>query len=179
MPVCFWGDADGSRLRNSYYGTYEGVWRHGDWIKITERGSCVISGRSDSTLNRGGVRMGTSEFYRVVEQLPEVADSLVVDTGSLEHGDKLWLFLVLAPGVTLDAALTKKVKQTLRAELSPRHVPDEIRLIAEVPRTLNGKKLEVPIKKILQGTAADKAASRDTLKNPNALDPFVALAKGS
>lgn len=178
MPVCFWGDADGSRLRQSYYATYEGVWRHGDWIKITERGSCVIYGRSDSTLNRGGVRMGTSEFYRVVEQLPEIADSLVVDTGSLEHGDKLWLFVVLAAGATLDAALEKRIRDTIRGELSPRHVPDEIRAVAEVPRTLNGKKLEVPIKKILQGAAPEKAASRDTLANPSALDAFVALAKG-
>jgi acetoacetyl-CoA synthetase len=175
MPVFFWGDSDGSRLRQSYYSTYEGVWRHGDWIKITPRGGCVISGRSDSTLNRGGVRMGTAEFYRVIEQLPEVADSLVVDTGSLEHGDKLWLFIVLAKGATLDAALEKKIKSTIKSELSPRHVPDEIRAIAEVPRTLNGKKLEVPIKKILMGTAPEKAASRDTLMNPSALDAFVGI----
>ncbi len=182
MPVFFWGDADGSRLRQSYYAAYEGVWRHGDWIKITTRGSCVIYGRSDSTLNRGGVRMGTSEFYRVVEQLPEVADSLVVDTSALDRAganDRLWLFVVLAPGLGLglDDALKKKLKDTIRRELSPRHVPDEIRVVAEVPRTLNGKKLEVPIKKILQGTAADKAASRDTLANPAALDAFVEIAE--
>ncbi len=174
MPVFFWGD-DGTRLRESYYSTYEGVWRHGDWIKITERGSCVISGRSDSTLNRGGVRIGTSEFYRLVEQLPEVADSLVVDTGSLEHEGKLWLFIVPAPGVTLDETVQKKIKTAIRSELSPRHVPDQIRAVREVPRTLNGKKLEVPIKKILQGTPPEKAASRDTLQNPSALDAFVEL----
>jgi acetoacetyl-CoA synthetase len=176
MPVFFWGDDDGSRLRQSYYSAFPGVWRHGDWIKITPSGGCVIYGRSDSTLNRGGVRMGTSEFYRVVEQLPEIADSLVVDTGSLEHGDKLWLFVVLAPGVTLDENLEKKLRAAIRGELSPRHVPDEIRAIAAVPRTLNGKKLEVPIKKILQGTPPEKAASRDTLQNPSSLDAFASLA---
>ena len=178
MPVSFWGDPDGSRLRDSYFSVYEGIWRHGDWIKLTERGSCVIYGRSDSTLNRGGVRMGTSEFYRVVEGLPEIADSLVVDTGSLD-GDalgKLWLFLVLAPGHELDAELEKRLKTVIRRELSPRHVPDHVVTIAEVPRTLNGKKLEVPVKRILLGTAPEKAASRDTLKNPAALDPFVALS---
>ncbi|HVJ14096.1 MAG TPA: acetoacetate--CoA ligase [Polyangiaceae bacterium] len=175
MPIYFWGDEGDVRRRESYFSAYEGVWRHGDWIKITPRGSCVISGRSDSTLNRGGVRMGTSEFYRVVEALPEVADSLVVDTGSAEHGDKLWLFIVLAAGATLDEALQKKIKATIRSELSPRHVPDEIRAINSVPRTLSGKKLEVPIKKILLGMAPDKAASRDTLQNPSALDAFVNL----
>jgi acetoacetyl-CoA synthetase len=180
MPVSFWGDPDGSRLRESYFGVYEGVWRHGDWVKITERGSCVIYGRSDSTLNRGGVRMGTSEFYRVVEGIPEIADSLVVDTGSLD-GDalgKLWLFVVLAPGVALDSELKRRLKDVIRRDLSPRHVPDHVVAVAEVPRTLNGKKLEVPVKRILLGTAPEKAASRDTLKNPAALDPFVALAKG-
>jgi acetoacetyl-CoA synthetase len=148
-------------------------------VKITERGSCVIYGRSDSTLNRGGVRMGTSEFYRVVEGIPEIADSLVVDTGSLD-GDalgKLWLFVVLAPGVALDSELKRRLKDVIRRDLSPRHVPDHVVAIAEVPRTLNGKKLEVPVKRILLGTAPEKAASRDTLKNPAALDPFVALAK--
>ncbi|HEV8244939.1 MAG TPA: acetoacetate--CoA ligase [Polyangiaceae bacterium] len=177
MPIFFWGDLDGSRLRQSYYATYEGVWRHGDWIKITARGSCVIYGRSDSTLNRGGVRMGTSEFYRVVEELDEVADSLVVDTASLERADdRLWLFVVLSPGLALDDTLRRKIKERIRRELSPRHVPDEMRAVAEIPRTLNGKKLEVPIKKLLQGTPLEKAASRDTLANPASLDAFVALA---
>jgi acetoacetyl-CoA synthetase len=181
MPVSFWGDPGGVRLRESYFASYEGIWRHGDWMKLTERGSVVIYGRSDSTLNRGGVRMGTSEFYRVVEGMPEIADSLVVDTSSLD-GDTLgtlWLFVVLAEGVTLDAELKKRVKDVLRRELSPRHVPDQIVAISEVPRTLNGKKLEVPVKRILLGTAPEKAASRDTLKNPAALDPFVALASAT
>jgi acetoacetyl-CoA synthetase len=178
MPIGFWGDEGGARFRESYFATYPGVWRHGDWIKITERGSCVIYGRSDSTLNRGGVRMGTSEFYRVVESLPEVVDSLVVDTGSLE-GDavgKLWLFVVLAPGRELDAGLERHIKDAVRRDLSPRHVPDTILAVRAVPRTLNGKKLEVPVKRILLGTPPEKAASRDTMADPSALDPFVALA---
>jgi acetoacetyl-CoA synthetase len=179
MPVGFWGDHDGSRLRESYFATYAGVWRHGDWIKITPRGSCVIYGRSDSTLKRGGVRMGTSEFYRVIEGLPEIADSLVVDTGSLA-GDavgKLWLFVVLAAGVELTSELERHVKDTVRRELSPRHVPDVIRAVRAVPRTQNGKKLEVPVKRILLGADPAKAASRDTLADPSALDEFVALAR--
>jgi acetoacetyl-CoA synthetase len=178
MPVGFWGDEGGARFRESYFAVYPGVWRHGDWIKVTERGSCVIYGRSDSTLNRGGVRMGTSEFYRVVEGLPEIADSLVVDTGSLE-GDavgKLWLFVVLAPGVELSSELEHRIKGVVRRDLSPRHVPDTIRAVRVVPRTLNGKKLEVPVKRILLGTPAEKAASRDTLADPSSLDAFVALA---
>ncbi len=181
MPVGFWGDTDGSRFRESYFAVYPGVWRHGDWIKITERGSCVIYGRSDSTLNRGGVRMGTSEFYRVVEALPEVADTLVVDTGSLE-GDavgKLWLFIVLAPGSELTPDLERRIKDVVRRDLSPRHVPDTIRAVRAIPRTLNGKKLEVPVKRILLGTPAQKAASRDTLADPTSLDVFVALAGAS
>jgi acetoacetyl-CoA synthetase len=179
MPVGFWNDPDRSRFRESYFAVYPGVWRHGDWIKITERGSCVIYGRSDSTLNRGGVRMGTSEFYRVIEGLPEIADSLVVDTGSLE-GDavgKLWLFVVLAPGASLDHALEQRIKAVVRKDLSPRHVPDRIVAVRAVPRTLNGKKLEVPVKRILLGTPAEKAASRDTLADPSSLDAFVELAR--
>jgi acetoacetyl-CoA synthetase len=179
MPVGFWGDADGSRFRESYFSTYPGVWRHGDWIKLTPRGSAVIYGRSDSTLNRGGVRMGTSEFYRVVEALPEIADSLVVDTGSLDSDaiGKLWLFVVLAPGIELTSELERRIKDSVRRDLSPRHVPDTIRAVRVVPRTLNGKKLEVPVKRILLGTAPEKAASRDTLADPSALDAFVALAR--
>jgi acetoacetyl-CoA synthetase len=178
MPVAFWGDTDGSRLHEAYFSTYPGVWRHGDWIKITERGSSVIYGRSDSTLNRGGVRMGTSEFYRVVEGLPEIADSLVVDTGTLD-GDavgKLWLFVVPAEGVALDAELVKRIKNAVRRELSPRHVPDVVRAVRAVPRTLNGKKLEVPVKRILNGTPAERALSRDTLSDPASIDAFVELA---
>ncbi|HEX6275723.1 MAG TPA: acetoacetate--CoA ligase [Polyangiaceae bacterium] len=178
MPVFFWGDADGSRLRESYFAKYPGVWRHGDWIKLTERGSAVIYGRSDSTLNRGGVRMGTSEFYRVVEAIPEVVDSLVVDTATLD-GDavgKLYLFVVLEGGASLSVELERKLKQAVKTELSPRHVPDAIVAVPGVPRTLNGKKLEVPVKRILLGAPPEEVVSRDTLANPEALDAFVALA---
>jgi acetoacetyl-CoA synthetase len=179
MPVGFWGDRDGSRFRESYFSVYPGIWRHGDWLKLTERGSCVIYGRSDSTLNRGGVRMGTSEFYRVVEALPEIADSLVVDTGSLE-GDaigKLWLFVVLAPGTALTHDLERRIKDRVKHDLSPRHVPDKIVAVRVIPRTMNGKKLEVPVKRILLGTPPDQAASRDTLADSTSLDAFVELAK--
>src|SRR5690606_33953252 len=180
MPTRIWNDPGDERRIESYFSVYPGVWRHGDWIRITARARCVIYGRSDWTLNRGGLRMGTSEFYRVVEALDEVTDSLVVDTGTLEaESGKLFLFVVLRPGVTLDAGLEKKLRDTLRRELSPRHVPDAIHVIGEVPRTLNGKKLEVPVKKILLGTPVERALSRDTLANPAALDPFVALVASS
>ncbi|HMJ14368.1 MAG TPA: hypothetical protein VK524_23290, partial [Polyangiaceae bacterium] len=177
MPVFFWNDPDGRRYHESYFAAYPGVWRHGDWILINDRGGSIIYGRSDSTLNRGGVRMGTSEFYRVVDALPEVLDSLVIDTGSLEDSaGKLWLFVVLEPGRTLDAPLADRIKATIRRELSPRHVPDELVAVPAVPRTLNGKKLEVPIKRILTGTPVERAVNPDTLGNPEALQAFVALA---
>jgi acetoacetyl-CoA synthetase len=169
MPTHFLNDPGGERLKNSYFADFPGVWRHGDWIKITERGSSVIYGRSDSTLNRGGVRMGTAEFYRVVEGLPEVADSLVVDTSSLDGEGKLWLFVVVAPGVAFDGALEQKIRRTLRETVSPRHVPDEIRSVREVPRTLNGKKLEVPIKRVLMGVPRERALNPGTLSNPEAV----------
>ncbi|HYO94506.1 MAG TPA: acetoacetate--CoA ligase [Polyangiaceae bacterium] len=177
MPLFFWNDAANARRLESYFSTYPGVWRHGDWVRVTERKSFVISGRSDSTLNRGGVRMGTSEFYALVEAMPEIVESLVVDTGSLvDATGTLWLFVVLKDGGVLDAALQGRIRDMLRRELSPRHVPDEIRQVSGVPRTLNGKKLEVPIKRILLGTPPDKAVSRDTLSNPDVLDAFLALA---
>jgi acetoacetyl-CoA synthetase len=175
MPVMFWNDADGSRLREAYYETFPGVWRHGDWIKFTERGSCVIYGRSDSTLNRGGVRMGTSEFYRVVEEHPAVEDSLVIDTSAAGTEGRLLLFVVLRPGYEL-ADVADELRRRIRADLSPRHVPDEITAIAEVPRTLNGKKCEVPVKRILAGVPLDRAASTGALKNPQALEAFVPSA---
>jgi len=177
MPVCFWNDPDGERYRDSYFATYPGVWRHGDWIEITDRGSCIITGRSDSTLNRGGVRMGTSEFYRVVEGLDEVADSLVVDAGGPGGEGRLLLFVVLRPGSTLDGDLVERIRRTIRSELSPRHVPDEIHPVDDVPRTLNGKKLEVPVKRILAGVLPDKAVSEGALANPDALRAVVALAR--
>jgi len=176
MPVFFWNDPSGDRLREAYFETYPGVWRHGDWIRITPRGSCVIYGRSDSTLNRGGVRMGTSEFYRVVEAFDEVLDSLVIDTSGAGRTDgELLCFVVLSPGVSLDA-VEPRLRAALRAELSPRHVPDRFFTIDDVPRTLNGKKCEVPVKKILAGVDPGRAVSADALRNPAALQPFVQLA---
>ncbi len=176
MPTGFWNDPERTRFFASYFSVYPAVWRHGDWLKLTQSGGCVIYGRSDSTLNRGGVRMGTSEFYGLVEALPEITDSLVVDTGSLDDAvGTLWLFLVLREGVALDQELRQRLKSLLRTELSPRHVPDEFRAVSAIPRTLSGKKLEVPVKRILLGTPPALAASRDTLANPEALDAFVAL----
>src|SRR5205814_6613066 len=163
MPVGFWGDETGQRYREAYFDVYPGVWRHGDWITITERGSCVISGRSDATLNRGGVRIGTAEFYAVVEGFPEIADSLVVH---LEEGDRLILFVALQPDTELDEALRRRLSEELRTSLSPRHAPDEIVPVPSIPRTLSGKKLEVPVKRILTGTPPDEAASRGSLSDP-------------
>jgi acetoacetyl-CoA synthetase len=175
MPVGFWNDPDGSRLREAYYESYPGVWRHGDWIKIAVDGSCVIYGRSDSTLNRGGVRMGTSEFYRVVEDLSEVADSLVVDTSAAGMEGKLLLFVVLRDGASLEE-VTAQVRRRIRSQLSPRHVPDEVIAIDAVPRTLNGKKCEVPVKRVLAGVPIEVAVSAGALKDPGSMAPFVAMA---
>ena len=172
MPVAFWNDPDGSRLHEAYYGLYPGVWRHGDWIKINPDGSSVIYGRSDSTLNRGGVRMGTAEFYRVVEELPGIADSLVIDTSGAGAEGRLVLYVVLDPGTELDE-IRDRIRTAIRHDLSPRHVPDEIITIAEVPRTLNGKKCEVPVKRVLAGVPIEQAVSAGALKNPAAMDPFV------
>ena len=177
MPVFFWNDPDGSRLREAYFETYPGRWRHGDWIRITTRGSCVIYGRSDSTLNRGGVRMGTSEFYAVVEGFDEVLDSLVIDTSDVRVGEgKLLCFLVLADGATL-ADLEPALRSALRRELSPRHVPDRFVVVADVPRTLNGKKCEVPVKRILAGVDPAQAVSAGALRNPDSLEPFLRLRR--
>jgi acetoacetyl-CoA synthetase len=173
MPTGFWNDQGGERYRASYFSDYPGVWRHGDWITILPDGGCVIFGRSDATLNRGGVRMGTSEFYRVVERLPEIADSLVVDTGQLGADGRLILYVVLAPGCELDDGLITRLKAALRAELSPRHVPDEIHQVPGVPRTLSGKKLEVPVRRILLGTPVAEAADPDALANPEVLALFA------
>ena len=174
MPVAFWGDDDGSAYRAAYFDDYPGVWRHGDWITFTDDGACVITGRSDATLNRGGVRLGTSDFYAVVEAFAEVADSLVVhiedDSGGL---GELLLFVTLVPGAELDDDLAARIRNALRTELSPRHLPDVIEAVPAVPRTLSGKKLEVPVKRILTGTPPERAASRDSLADPAALDWFA------
>jgi acetoacetyl-CoA synthetase len=171
MPVFFWNDDDGSKLREAYFEMYPGIWRHGDWIEITDRGTAIIYGRSDSTINRGGVRMGTSEIYRAVLSLDEITEALVVDLDG-----HMPLFVVLAPGAKLDEDLTKRIAARIREHCSPRHVPNEVHAIKEVPKTLSGKILEVPVKKILMGTPADQAASRESLANPAALDPFVEMA---
>jgi len=176
MPTGFWNDPGGERYRASYFAAYPGVWRHGDWITMLPDGGCVIFGRSDATLNRGGVRMGTSEFYRVVERMPEIADSLVVDTGQLGADGRLILYVVPAPGHELDDELIARLKAALRAELSPRHVPDEIHQVPGVPRTLSGKKLEVPVRRILLGTPVAEAADPDALANPEVLALFAPQA---
>jgi len=173
MPVMFWNDPSGERYRESYFADYPGVWRHGDWIKILPDGGCVIYGRSDATLNRGGVRMGTSEFYRVVERFNEIVDSLVIDTGRLGQEGRLLLYVVLAEGASLTEELTSAIRAALRTELSPRHVPDEIHAVPGIPRTLSGKKLEVPVRKILLGTPVEQAANPDALANPETLQYFV------
>jgi acetoacetyl-CoA synthetase len=177
MPIYFWGDSDGSRYRESYFEPYPGVWRHGDWIEITSRGTAIISGRSDSTINRGGVRMGTSEIYRAVLAVDDVIDALVIDVP--REGTDGWMpmFVVLRGGQSLDDDLIGEIRRRIREDCSPRHVPDEIRQIEEVPRTLSGKALEVPVKRILMGTPVEKAASRESLANPEALDYFVDLAE--
>jgi len=182
MPVGFWGDADGSKLRAAYFDDFPGVWRHGDWVTFDDDGSCIITGRSDATLNRGGVRLGTSDFYAVVEGFDEVADSLVVhlddeghDTGGAGLGTLL-LYVQLADDGALDDELASRIRTALRTELSPRHVPDRIEATPSVPRTLSGKKLEVPVKRILQGARADDVAARGALADPGALDWYAAKA---
>jgi acetoacetyl-CoA synthetase len=178
MPVGFWGDDDGSRYREAYFDHYPGVWRHGDWITITERGSCLITGRSDATLNRGGVRVGTSEIYRVAESIDGVHDSLVVHLESPDADDPgtLVLFVTLGEGSELDEDMRARIRSGLRTGLSPRHVPDEVHQVAAIPTTLSGKKLELPVKKILRGGDPEQVASRGALKDPAALDAIVDIA---
>jgi acetoacetyl-CoA synthetase len=173
MPLYLWGDADGSRYHESYFAMYPGVWRHGDWIEITERGTAIIYGRSDSTINRGGVRMGTSELYSTALALPEIVDALAVDLPREGTPGWLALYVVLREGAQLDDALTGRIKARIREDCSPRHVPDEITAVPAVPRTLSGKLLEVPVKRILMGAEPATVASRDSLANPEALDWFV------
>jgi acetoacetyl-CoA synthetase len=173
MPLRLWGD-DGSRYRESYFSTFPGVWRHGDWIEITERGTAIITGRSDATINRGGVRMGTSELYRSVLALDDVLDALVVDVPHGE-GSRMTLFVVLRDGLALDDRLEAEIRRRIREDCSPRHVPDAVLAAPEIPRTLSGKILEVPVKRLLMGASAETVASRDSLANPQALDWFAQL----
>ena len=177
MPLCFWGDDDGSRLHDSYFDTYPGIWRHGDWIEFTPEGGSVIYGRSDATINRKGLRMGSAEIYQAVEGLPEVMDSLVVDLEFLGRDSFMPLFVVLADGVALDDALKERINAAIRSHVSARFVPNEIVQIAQVPRTLSGKKLEVPVKKLLLGGDPDKVVNRDSMTNPDSFDFFVSYAR--
>jgi acetoacetyl-CoA synthetase len=176
MPIYLWGDEQGERYRSTYFDMYPGIWRHGDWIEITPAGGAIIYGRSDSTINRGGVRMGTSEIYRVVLAVDEIVDALVVDLPREGMDGWMELFVVLRPADELTDRLRQTIREALRRDCSPRHVPDAITQISEVPRTLSGKILEVPVKRILSGTPAARAASRESLLNPAALDAFVEMA---
>jgi acetoacetyl-CoA synthetase len=177
MPLYLWDDEDGRRYRESYFEMFPGVWRHGDWLEVTERGTAIIYGRSDSTINRGGIRMGTSEIYRAVLDIDDVVDALVVDVPRPGTDGWMPLFVVLREGAELDEELPREIARRVRERCSPRHVPDEVLQIDEVPRTLSGKVLEVPVKRILMGTPPEKAASRDSLANPQSLDYFVEMAK--
>jgi acetoacetyl-CoA synthetase len=185
MPLYLWGDADGRRYHDSYFDMYPGIWRHGDWLRLIphpEDGAngatgAVIYGRSDATINRHGVRMGTAELYRAVETLPEVLDSLVVDLEYLGRESWMPLFVVLREGVTLDEVLEKRLKAAIRAALSPRHVPDQIFQVAAVPRTLSGKKMELPVRKLLMGADPAQVMNRDAMANADCVDWFVALAR--
>ena len=177
MPVGFWGDTDGRRYRSTYFDRFPGAWHHGDWVRFEENGSCVIAGRSDATLNRGGVRLGTAEFYQVVEELPEIDDSLIVHLEDPAGGNgELILYVVPAAGVELDDRLRSAIGRELRAALSPRHVPDTVIAVPAGPRNRTGKKLEVPVKRILTGRALVDVAAPDSLAQPGALDPFLAHA---
>lgn len=176
MPLAFWNDPEGTRYRESYFEMYPGRWRHGDWIRFTDRGTCVIYGRSDTTINRHGIRMGTAELYRVIEDLPEILDSLVVDLEYLGRPSHLALFVVLRPGLKLEAELKRRIQNAVRTRASARHVPDEIYAIDVVPRTLTGKKMELPVRKLLLGMPLAKVASPDAMADPRALDFFVDLA---
>jgi acetoacetyl-CoA synthetase len=179
MPLYFWGDGQGQRYRESYFEMFPGRWRHGDWIRFASPGGAsVIYGRSDSTINRHGIRIGSAEIYNVVEALAEIADSLVIDLEYLGRPSMLLLFVVLREGAALDPALDERLRRVIREQTSPRHVPDRIAAIAEVPRTLTGKKMEVPVRKLLLGADAAKVASLDAMANPASLASFVALARG-
>ncbi|MGX1129157.1 acetoacetyl-CoA synthetase [Streptomyces glaucescens] len=177
MPIYFWNDPDGSRYHDSYFDTYPGVWRHGDWITVTSRGSVIIHGRSDSTLNRQGVRMGSADIYEVVERLPEIKESLVIGIEQPDGGYWMPLFVHLAPGAALDDDLLDRIKQTIRAQLSPRHLPDEIIEVPGIPHTLTGKRIEVPVKRLLQGTPLEKAVNPGSIDNLDLLHFYEDLAR--
>jgi acetoacetyl-CoA synthetase len=177
MPLYFWNDPDNRRLLDSYFDMYPGVWRHGDWIRITPSGGAIIYGRSDATINRHGIRMGTAELYRAVEALPEVVDSLVVDLEFLGRESYMPLFVVLHEGLVLDEALTKRMREVIKSALSARHVPNEIFQVQSIPRTLSGKKMELPVKKLLLGAAPDDVFKLDAMANADSVAWFAAFAR--
>jgi acetoacetyl-CoA synthetase len=177
MPLSLVGDQTGQRLRETYFARYPGQWHHGDFVEFTAHGGAIVHGRSDATLNRGGVRSGTAEIYRIVEALPYVADSLAVDTGALSREGKLWLFIVLPAGCTLSDTAVQGIRHALRTALSPRHVPDAIVAVPEIPRTRNGKKLEVPVKRLLMGAPREHAIQPGSLANERAVDALLAAAE--
>jgi acetoacetyl-CoA synthetase len=175
MPIGFWNDPDGAKYRSSYFEDFPGVWRHGDWLKITARNTLVILGRSDATLNRQGIRIGTSEIYRSVEQLPEIRDSLIINIEKEDGDSYMPLYVALKAGFTLDDALKKRIAQQLRTDYSPRHVPDAIIEVPDIPYTISGKKLELPVKKILMGKPMAQAVNIGSVRNPEALEWFVGI----
>jgi acetoacetyl-CoA synthetase len=177
MPLYFWNDAGNQRYLSSYFDMYPGVWRHGDWLKILPDGGCIIYGRSDATINRHGMRMGTAEIYSAVEGMPEVLDSMVVDLEYLGRASYMPLFVVLREGITLDDALKSRIAGAIRTALSPRFVPDEIVQVPEIPRTLTGKKQELPIKKLMLGQPIEKVVNRDAMANPGCLDFYAGFAR--
>jgi acetoacetyl-CoA synthetase len=175
MPVFFWNDPEFKRYEESYFSVYPGIWRHGDFVKLTAEGGLTIYGRSDATLNRQGVRMGTAEIYRALNTVDEIADSLIVHIDN-DSQDYMPLFLVLKTGIVLDEKLEKQIKTTLRKKCSPRHVPDKLIVVPEIPYTISGKKMEAPVKKILSGMSADKVLNKDAMRNPEAMNYFVQLS---
>jgi acetoacetyl-CoA synthetase len=177
MPVYFWGDKDGEKYQASYFDHYPGVWRHGDWLQITERDTLVILGRSDATLNRQGVRIGTAEIYRALDQISELKDTLIINLERPDGSDWMPLFVALQPGQSLTDDLKTRIKTALRTAYSPRHVPDDILEIPDVPYTISGKKMETPVKKVLQKKPLDKAFNRDSMRNPEAMDWFIRFAE--
>src|SRR5699024_898120 len=179
MPIYFWNDQDGVRLHESYFDVYPGIWRHGDYLKITDRHTCVIYGRSDATINRGGIRIGTSEIYRAVDQISQVADSLIVDIPKNDGDSFVPLFVVMKEGYPLTDEIKQAIKKQIRTQCSPRHTPTEIYEVSDLPRTLNGKKLEIPVKKILMGKDVEEVVNKGSLANAKSLESFVSFAKKS
>jgi acetoacetyl-CoA synthetase len=177
MPVGFWNDPDGSKYKASYFEDFPGIWRHGDWLRITPKGSLVIYGRSDATLNRQGIRIGTSEIYRSVEKLPEIKDSLIINLERADGESFMPLFVSLKEGFQLDESLKKAIASQLRSDYSPRHVPDLILQVPDIPYTISGKKLELPVKKLLMGKGLESAVNLGSVRNPAAFDVFIQLQK--